>query len=124
MLNKGEKFEFLRLFRFWCKVGLLPVQVNLSTWEIRPHANKLTIWICHLWYYLFVLNSLYKAVALVYWLKVGIPLHQAIVHGVLAAGFFVCIYSYYVMFIKYRRLFGVYLSMTLTGNEIGKWEPN
>ena len=119
MLNKSERFEVLRMFRYWCMLGWLPAEVNLSTWEILPPADRLKTWRCLIWFFLFALHAIYKMVALVYWLKVGIPFHEAVVHAVLAACMPVAIYWYYVLYIKYPRLFGVYVSMTLTGNDDG-----
>ena len=117
MLNTAERFEVLRMIRFWCKVGLFPIKVNLATWELLPVRAK---WRCHFWFFLLALHALYKLVGLAYWLKVGIPLHQAVVHAVLAIAAPVYSYWYYVLYIKYPHLFGVYLNMTLTGNKGGK----
>ena len=117
MLNKAERFEVLRMIRFWCKIGFLPMEVNLSTWELLPHAKKRTTWKCYFLFLLYAMNGLYKLIALVYWLKVGVPIHEAVIHAVLAVVPTVYCYWYYFLYFKNPRLFGMYLKMTLTGND-------
>ena len=119
MLNKAERFQVLRMIRFWCKLGWLPVEVDLSKWEMRPRAST---WKCHFCFFVYAVHTFYKLCASVYWLNIGVPLHEAVIQLILTVTMVVTVYWYYVVYIKNPQFFGFYLSMTLTGKQIGKWK--
>ena len=117
MLNKGERFKVLKFFRVCSIVGQLPVEVDLTNWQIRaPPIKKRCV--SAILYSFLLLHTLYKAGTLVhaYFCVPDAQLHQLLIHAVVAAATTLYSYWYYVAYIQDPALFAAYFKMTLLGN--------
>lgn len=127
MLSLQERHQVLLFLRHICRAKLLPAEVNSQGWELHPrfHTAVRSAWISKLFYALFVAQALYKNLSLVYVLLFapGVPLHQIIIHAVLAAACGTFAYWYYVLYIEQADMHAGLVQMTLTGN-IGKSKIN
>ena len=118
MLNLKEKREVFKWFRRFSTVDIFPEQVDVQAWKVWPsNSTKLRSWASKAWYSLFVVHSLFKVLGLLHALLFlrGVPLHQVIIHGVLASTAMDYVLWYYVLYIKYADENAALIRMTLTG---------
>ena len=115
MLTLKERQEVLKWFRCFCTIGLLPMQVDVEGWKVRADTTTLS-WASKAWYASFVAHSLYKILNFIYTLLFfhGIPLHQMIIHGVLASAAADFSLWYYILYVKYPNENAALIRMTLT----------
>ena len=107
---------------YFCKAGLLPLQVNVDSWEIRPEAKSLwKKWTCHVSFGVLLLNTLYKNGSLVYEFVFAqdTPLHQTVIHMVLAGASAMMSFSYYIQHVRFPGTFVKFAGMTLKANVTG-----
>ena len=119
MLNLNERHRVLEFLHFFSILRILPIKVDLHTWELRPGKNKgQNAWICRLSYALFFAHTLYKILSLVYALffSHGIFLHHIMIHGAMAATAVMVSYNYYALYIKQADVNAGFVRMTLTGD--------
>ena len=122
MLNSTERQHVLAWYRFFSKVGALPVQVNVDCWKIRPGltsawkklASRVSLGI-------FLTHALYKILTLAHAFMFGqdIPLYQLAIHIILAAISAMCSFWYYVLYIRYPDTFAAFARITLTAKVPG-----
>ena len=81
-------------------------------------AGKEVILACSISYGLFVVNTGYKVGSLLYVLLSlrETPLHQIMIHGIVAVTFVVMAFWYYVIFVKHADVHSKVFGITLTGN--------
>ena len=127
MLTLQERHQVLLFFRQFCRSKLLPADVDAEGWELRQGFNTAlrTKWISKLFCALFAAHASYKVASLVLVLLSAnaAPLHQIIIHAVLATAFTAFVYWYYVLYIQHGEVFAEFLRMTLTG-KIGEGNAN
>ena len=120
MLSLQERRQVLVFIGYSCKARLLPAQVSTQNWELRTHFHFAgqSGWIAKVSYALFLFQALYKILSLVYILIFirGVPLHQIMIHTVLAIDYGTFSYWYYVLYIQHPDLYAQLLQITLTGN--------
>ena len=98
------------------------MQVDVEGWKVRADTTtKLRSWASKAWYVSFVAHSFYKIVNFVYTLLFfhGIPLHQMVIHGVLASASAGFGFWYYILYVKYANENAALIRMTLTGTITG-----
>ena len=119
MLSVQERQRTLAFQRYLCTFKLLPGKVDVaeSKWSPDP-GNRLQSWLCQVSYLVFLLHSAYKILRLVHTMVflAGTPLHEMVLHGIVASSSAVFAFWYYVLYIKYPEAFAGFLGMTLTGN--------
>ena len=119
MLTVKERHEILLSLQHCHQLSLYPTQVCTLHWKLQPGADKRwKAWIFHLNYGLLVAHVLYKNLTLVYTLLVlsHIPLHQILIHAVLAAFGVMNSFFYYVLHYQYAHDNAAFVRMTLTGD--------
>ena len=118
MLIAVERHQILLFLRCFCKARFLPADVDVQRWELRQffHTGDRRGWICKAFYALFALRALYKNLSLIHVLlsPAPTPLHQIMVHAVLAAAYWTFVYWYYVLYIQQPDVYAALLHMTLT----------
>ena len=116
MLNRAERYKILGIIQKCCKFGVLPLQVEFSSWELIPYKSGLKLWKSRLWVFFFALHAIYKlgSLAKAYFLE-DTALYELIIHAMLAVAGTVYIYWYYVLYIRHPGVFGSYVRMTLIG---------
>ena len=116
MLSLTERFEIIKFLHFFAKWSLFPVQVDIELWELRALTRWRTL-TCFISYGLFVANTGYKFVRLLYVLLFlrNTPLHQVMIHGIVVVGFLIVTFWYYVIFVKHADVHAKLFSMTMTG---------
>ena len=123
MLNTKERHQVLRNLQYSYAFNLCPTQVDSDTWTLRPGAgSKRRAWVCYSYYGLFLAHICYKILALVYSLLVlraNIPLHQMLIHAILAAVSLEIAFFYQVLHLKYAHENATFVRMTLTGDLAG-----
>lgn len=121
MLNKRERYGFVKVFRICCVVLLFPVEVDLKSWQLKK-SSALRRCICLVAYSFFLLHTLYKIGSLVhtFFFEPTVQLHQLLIHVVVAIASVMCAFWYYEVFIRDPALFAEYFKMTLLGNTGGK----
>ena len=122
MLTLDERAQVVKVLHYFCSFHLFPVRVDTERWELCPGAGALWRTLaCSISYGLFVANTSYKVGSLLYvlFLTEGTPLHQIMIHGILAVGFLMIAFWYYVLFIKHADVNAQFVRTTLTC-EIGK----
>ena len=119
MLTLKERHRVLEFLHFFSILRILPIKVDLYTWELRAGKNTWwNAWICRLSYAMFLAHTLYKVLSLVYALFFphGIFLHHIMIHGAMAATAVMVSYNYYALYIKHAEVNAGFVRMTLTGN--------
>ena len=123
MLTLQERHQALLFFRKFCTSKLLPADVDVDGWELRQSFKTplRTKWIAKLFYAAFSVQALYKIASLVLVLLSSntTPLHQIMIHAVLATAYGIFAYWYYVLYIQHGEVFAAFFQMTLTG-KIGR----
>ena len=122
MLTLKERQEILNWYRRFSTFDLFPVQVEVEGWKVRPGSStKARSWASKSWYALFVVDSFYKILNLLYTLLFlrGIPLHQLIIQGLLAIGGAGIVLWYYILYVRFADENAVLVQMTLTGAVAG-----
>ena len=122
MLTLQERHEVLKWYRHFSIINLFPMRVDFSGWNVWPGTTtKLRSWASKAWYAFYVAHALYKTLSLLCILLFvrGIPLHQMIIHGVLAGGTAVFGFWYYILYVKYPDVNAALIRMTLTGTITG-----
>lgn len=119
MLNSKERQHVLACFRYFCKIGQLPLEVNVDRWEI--HAGRKSTWkqlACRVNIGIFLALTMHKNVTLAYafLLAQDIPLYQIVIHMVLAASSGMICFWYYVIFIRYPETYAAFVRVTLTAS--------
>ena len=122
MLTLKERTQVLRVFRYFCSVNFVPVQVDIKSLEL--HAATATTWKALVYlisYGLIITNTVYKAMSLLYVLFFlrGTPVHQIMVHAVVAMVSVMVTGWCYALYIKHFHVNVNFLNMTLTGNVSG-----
>ena len=118
MLSLKERQAVLKWFRRFCTVDLFPVQVDIKGWKVQPGCStRARSWASKASYALYLAHSLYKVLSLVYTLLFlrGVPLHQMIIHGVMASAAVNYGLWYFILYVKYVDENAAVLRMTLTG---------
>lgn len=90
--------------------------------DVRPQRGKnWKFWICKVSYAIFTVHALYKLFRLVniFLFLRGIPLHQTIIHAVLAADGVTFVFWHYWLYFKHADLNAAYVRMTLAGSISG-----
>ena len=127
MLSPQECQQVLVFLGYFCKARLLPAEVCTEHWELsqRFHTAGRSGLIPKIFYALFAVHGLYKVLSLVNVLlfATGIPLHEAMIHAVMAIDCVTFGYWYYVLYIKYAEVYAALLRMTLTRN-LGQSKTN
>ena len=116
MLSLQERYGVLKFFRFFCIWSLFPVQVDPKTRKISTATySKRKAGICKASFVLYVLHSLYTILMLIYAIfdSERIPLHQIIIHGVLATASANYGYCYYVQYIRHADVTVGFRNLTL-----------
>ena len=127
MLTLKERQDVLKWFHGICTIDLLPMQVDILGWKVHAGtATKLRSWASKAWYASFAAHSLYNVLNFLYTLFFlrGIPLHQMIIHGVVASAAPVYVLWYYILYIKYVDENALLIRMKLTGNITGGMTRN
>ena len=123
MLTLQERHEAVMFIRQFCTKKLLPADVDVDGWELRQRFKTplRTKWNTKLFYAAFSVQGLYKIASLVLVMLSSntTPLHQIIIHAVLAMAYGIFVYSYYVLYIQHGEVFTAFFQMTLTG-KIGR----
>ena len=118
MLTAKERHQILILLGHFSRVNLFPIQVDAQSWEIGAGCkSKLKSWACGVAYALFIAHSLYKTVGLLYvflFLR-GIPLHQNIIHGVMAGGSVTFMLWQYFLYWKNAGVTALFVKISLSG---------
>ena len=122
MLSLKERAQVLRICHYLYSFNFVPVQVDIKTWEL--HAGTEATWkslVCLISYGLIIVNSFYKAASLLYVLFFSheTPLHQIMVHAVLAMVSVLVSGWYYDLYIRNVHTHATFLTMTLTGSISG-----
>ena len=127
MLTLQERRQVLLFFRQFCRSKLLPADVDTEDWKLRQGFNTAlrTKWISKLFYALFAAHALYKIASFILVLLSAnaTPLHQMMIHAVLATAYGMFVYWYYVLYIQHGEVFAEFLRMTLAG-KIGQSNVN
>ena len=101
--------------------------MDVEGWELRQGFNTAlrTKSVSTLFCAIFVVHALYKTASfgVVSLPGSGTPLHQKIIHAVLATAYGTFVYWYYVLYIQDGDVFTEFLQMTLTG-KIGQSNAN
>ena len=98
----------------------LPAVVDIQGWRLHQGIN--TAWktlSCAASFVLLCAHTLFKLVRLVsgfLFLRKTVPLYQEVVHLVLCAGSVMLVFWYYIIFMKYPKVFAKTVKITLTGN--------
>ena len=122
MLNTKERHGVLTFLRYFCKVGVLPLQVDVDGWDIHPGVKsswkKLA---CRVSFAVYFVNILYKNFGLLYALVFApdTALHQLVLHMILAGGAAMISFWYYILYVQYPGTYAIFARMTLTANIIG-----
>ena len=118
MLNKAERFKILKFIGNCCNIGYLPAVVNLSSWHLQHSTTGRRKWPSLTFFGISVLHCLYKIAMLigVYFTQKQTPLHELIIHAMVALGPPFVFFWYYLLFIKYPGAFSCFFHLTLTGN--------
>ena len=123
MLNSKERYRFLELLSQLCSLRLIPLDISLESWEIRPVVSKtLTAWAGSAMYASFVAHVLYKSLTFIHVLlfyRSTTPLYEMLLHGEFAIGAAVLAFWYYVSYIKYPIENAALWRMTLTADAAG-----
>ena len=121
MLNKRERYQVLKSLSVYCKVGPLPFEVDLATWELKESSTGKK-WLCFVSNICFVLHVMYKCGSLAYaYLFVSdVQLYQLIIHLIAAMSSVMVAFWYHVMCWRSPVMFAKFAKMTLVGNVEGK----
>ena len=122
MLNQRERHHVLKFFRYFSKLGVFPLQVNVGCWEI--HSGFKSTWkklACRATLGMFLAQTLYKNLSLAHVVAFGrdIPLHQMIIHMIIAAASVLMAFWYYVLHVQYRGAYAAFARVTLTATVTG-----
>lgn len=103
MLNKKERRQVLLFLNYCTTFCLLPVQVDVQSWNVRPGTD--TKWrarVCNGSYALFIAHASFKAISLLYVLYFcsHVPLHQLLIHGQVAWAGVMFGYWYFLLYIE------------------------
>ena len=127
MLTLKERHEVLKWYRHFSTINVFPMQVEVNGWKVWPGTTtKLRSWVSKAWYVLYVAHSLCKVLSLLCTLLFvrGIPLHQMIIHGVMAGATAVYGFWYYILYVKYPDVNAALIRMTLAGTIAGGSKRN
>ena len=120
MLTVEERHRVLICISYIFSICLLPGRVKVQTWEFNPRcASKLKSRACKTSYFLFIAHALYKIGRLLseyLFLNNIIPLHQVIIHLIVAAATALMVYWYYFLFVKYPDVCLGLMKMTFSGS--------
>ena len=122
MLTARDRYSVLTSFRHVCNFNQFPMEVTPHIWDVRPGRDKKwKLWACKVSYALFVAHASYKFFRLlnIFFFLHGVPLHQVIIHGVLAADGITFVFWHYSLYYTNADLNAVYVRMTLAGNISG-----
>ena len=121
MLNKAERFRVLKLYRICCNIGLLPFEVDLTSWELKK-TSKIKRFICFISFSSFFLHGLYKIGSLAhsYFLNPNVQPHQLVLHALVAMVCALAIFWYNKVYITDTALYAKCFNITLRGNVGGK----
>ena len=122
MLDQTDRYRILKYFRFLSTAALLPLEVDVSSWEIRPRLRA--SWKRLLWrvsFAIFCLHSLCQLFSLLHVLIFlrSTPLHQIIIHMTVAFWYAATAFFNYVLYVKYPGINAAIARMTLTGSVDG-----
>ena len=123
MLAVKERQKILIFLRYFSAINLFPIQVDVKGWSILPGYGKAPkAWACKICCAIFAGHAMYKALSSIHvflFSPAGIPLHQMVIHGEIAAVSGTFIHWYYVIYVECADEFATFLKMTLTGNTGG-----
>ena len=94
----------------------------MEDWTACPGTGKIwKEWMSIGWFALVILHCLYKNLRLLHVLIFvsGTPLHQIILHSVLAVDSMTVSVWYYIIYMEYADDFALFVRITLTGNVTG-----
>ena len=122
MLNSKERHRVLLFLRHCSILCLFPIEVDVRTWKVRHRADTTwKTWACKGSYVLFIAHSSYKATSLLHTLLFGynVPLHQVLLHGVVASAAVMLAYWYYVLYIQCADVNAELVRTTLQDKIVG-----
>ena len=122
MLTEGERHRILIALRYFSSVSVLPIQVDVQGREIRSgFKSRRKAWASKLAYAIFVAHALYKSLSLIYVLQFlpATPLHQILIHGIIAAGNSIFVLWQYDLYWKERDVSMAFWNVSLNGNVSG-----
>ena len=122
MLNEKERRKVLSCLSYFCYLGLLPLRVDVDSWQILPGLTSAWKKLASALYFAtFVAHSGYQNLSLMYALmfRQDTPLHHMIIHMTLAVGSAMVAFWYYVIYILYPEISAALTRMTLTGRVVG-----
>ena len=122
MLNLKERRQVLAFLRYSYCFNLCPTRVDTQTWKLRRGiGTKKTAWICYISYGSFLAHVSYKLLALAYSLFVlpSVPLHQILIHAVIAVVGVMNSFFYYAIHFNHADVNASFVRMTLTGDLTG-----
>ena len=119
MLNTKQRRRVLVFFRYCTNFCLLPVRVDVQSWNVRPGTyTKRRARACNGSYALLIAHASYKAISLLHALSFcsNVPLHQLLFHGQVAWGGVIFSYWYFLQYVEHADLSAAFAEMTLAGN--------
>ena len=120
-----DRNRVLKDFQHMCSIYSFPLEVDPQAWSIRPtRDNKWKEWVCKVSYALYIAHVLYKIFRLIniFLFLRGTPLHQIIIHAVLAVSGIMFAFWHHWLYYKHVDVNAAYMTMTLTGNAAGGTE--
>ena len=122
MLTRADRYRILTSLRLVCNLNPFPLEVNLQSCNvISGRDRKWKVWLCKVTYALFIIHACYKVfrLAKVLLFLPTTPLHQVIIHGVLAAAGVIVGFWHYWLYYKCADVMAAYARITLSGNIAG-----
>ena len=121
MLNFNERRQVLGFFRSCSILCLLPIRVDVGSWEVwAGTGTKWRAWICKGSYALFIAHTSYKVTTLLYTLIFcpHAPLHQMLIHGHVVGAAVMLVYWYYLLYIEHAHVNAAFVRLTLTADVV------
>ena len=123
MLSLQERYNILRLLRFFCIIIPFPAQLNVETWQIRHTGGftKRKAWASKASCLLFILHAVYINLTLIHALFAlrTVPLYQLILHAVFASASALYVFWYYILYVRHGNVTAEFRSLTLSMAIVG-----
>ena len=123
MLNQAERYQVLRFLMHFCTVGLLPLEVDVKSWKIRPCAQpRWKRLLFRLSFASYCLHGMYQVLSLLHvWMfSRDTPTYQIMIHMIIASVTVVYSFVYYLFYVKYPEINAALFRMALTGSIVGR----
>ena len=123
MLNQRERHHVLKFLRRFCIVGVLPLKVDINSWEIHPYAQ--TSWkksLCTVSFAIYCVHVVFQSLSLLHVVMFlrSTPLYQVILHMIMVSAYAGSSFWYYLLYIKYPGTNAAVVRMTLNGSVDGR----